>query len=228
MDALDRAWPPVREYFYCDDSVCIIHGDCREIVPDLPKPGLILADVPYGISVVENAGWGWKGDARRKGSKPIAGDAEPFDPAWLLDLNVPTMLWGSNHYASRLPDAKGWVAWDKATRNGLDLKQAEIEFAWTNYLTRPMCFRHMWSGAFRDSERGTRFHPTQKPVALMSWALTLRNTPAEGYILDPYMGCGPVLRAAKDLGRKAIGIEIEERYCAIAAKRMAQGVLNFG
>ncbi|MCH7927793.1 MAG: site-specific DNA-methyltransferase [Candidatus Dadabacteria bacterium] len=67
-------------------------------------------------------------------------------------------------------------------------------------------------------------HPTQKPVALFRWCLEHRWMPA-GAILDPFMGSGTTLRAAKDLGRKAIGIEIEERYCEIAAKRLAQEVL---
>jgi DNA modification methylase len=66
-------------------------------------------------------------------------------------------------------------------------------------------------------------HPTQKPLELMSWCLSFYKD-AET-ILDPFMGSGTTLRAAKDLGRKAIGIEIEEKYCEIAAKRMAQEVL---
>jgi site-specific DNA-methyltransferase (adenine-specific)/modification methylase len=226
MDALDRAWPPVREYFYCDDSVCIIHGDCREIVPDLPKPGLILADVPYGISYDTSGSRFGKRLHVAADYPPVHGDDEPFDPAWLLDLGAPAMLWGANHFSSRLPDSGGWVVWDKERPHGLD--QATAELAWTNYVKGVRVFRHLWNGMMRKSEHGESYHPTQKPVALMKWVLGLRWTPAEGYILDPYMGCGPVLRAAKDLGRKAIGIEIEERYCAIAANRMAQGVLNFG
>ena len=67
-------------------------------------------------------------------------------------------------------------------------------------------------------------HPTQKPLELMHWCLNF--APNASTILDPFMGSGTTLRAAKDLGRKAIGIEIEERYCEIAAKRLAQGVLN--
>ena len=68
-------------------------------------------------------------------------------------------------------------------------------------------------------------HPTQKPAALMGWCLSLKWTPP-GLVIDPYMGCGPTLRAAKDLGRRAIGIEIEERYCEIAVKRCAQEVME--
>lgn len=68
-------------------------------------------------------------------------------------------------------------------------------------------------------------HPTQKPVELMTWCISLADDPAT--ILDPFMGSGTTLRAAKDLGRKAIGIEIEEKYCEIAAKRMQQEVFDF-
>jgi site-specific DNA-methyltransferase (adenine-specific) len=67
-------------------------------------------------------------------------------------------------------------------------------------------------------------HPTQKPVALMRWVLGLPWT-VRGTVLDPYMGSGPVLLAAKDFGLAAIGIEIEERYCEIAARRLSQEVL---
>jgi DNA modification methylase len=71
-----------------------------------------------------------------------------------------------------------------------------------------------------------RVHPTQKPVAVMRWCL--RWASDAQIILDPFMGSGTTLRAAKDLRRKAIGIEIEEKYCEIAAKRLEQEVFDFG
>lgn len=68
-------------------------------------------------------------------------------------------------------------------------------------------------------------HPTQKPLALIKWCIGLASEPLR--IIDPFMGSGTTLRAAKDLGREATGIEIEERYCEIAANRLRQEVLTF-
>jgi site-specific DNA-methyltransferase (adenine-specific) len=79
---------------------------------------------------------------------------------------------------------------------------------------------------FRHGQPGKLGHPTQKPISII--APLIRCSASEGeVVLDPFMGSGTTLRAAKDLGRKAIGIEIEERYCEIAAKRMAQEVFEF-
>lgn len=210
------------EPYYCEDGITIYHGDCREILPHI-EADMVVTDPPYGIALDTSSRCDWLPD-----HEPVAGDDEPFDPGHLVALGLPTILWGANHYASRLPDSRGWLAWDKATRNGLDLKQAEVEFAWSNFISRPRAFRHMWSGAFRDSERGTRYHPTQKPVALMAWCLSLVPDMYGDLVLDPYMGSGPTLRAAKDLGRRAIGIELEERYCEIAVQRLAQMNLDLG
>jgi DNA modification methylase len=96
--------------------------------------------------------------------------------------------------------------------------------AWTNFVKGARVFRFLWNGMLRDSHESLE-HPTQKPIELMKWVLGLRWTPP-GIILDPYAGSGSTLRAAKDLGRSAIGIEIEERYCEIAVRRLAQEVLK--
>jgi site-specific DNA-methyltransferase (adenine-specific) len=104
----------------------------------------------------------------------------------------------------------------------------DVELAWSNCGGPPRLIPHRWKGLLRASEAGERvLHPTQKPVVLMRFLLEWRSQVGD-LILDPYMGSGPVLRAAKDLGRKAVGIEIEEQYCEIAARRMGQEVFDFG
>lgn len=217
----------VRPY-HQDDSVTIYHGDCREVLP--LEADAILTDPPYGIAYSPGEGGrGWNGQGRGwgktfAGDGLVVGDAEPFDPKPVLALNVPTILWGANHYAPRLPVSTRWLVWDK--REGLSTNDfADCEMAWTNLRGPARLYHHRWDGVVRASERGApRLHPAQKPLSLMRWCLTF--LPAAQTILDPFMGSGTTLRAAKDLGRKAIGIEIEERYCEIAAKRCAQEVLD--
>lgn len=85
----------------------------------------------------------------------------------------------------------------------------------------------MWPTGFQSFDVSDECgHPCPKPLRWMTWALSLAGDGVQS-VLDPFMGSGTTLRAAKDLGRKAIGIEIEERYCEIAAKRMGQEVFNF-
>jgi site-specific DNA-methyltransferase (adenine-specific) len=211
--------------YYDDGTVTIYHGDCREILPTLTADA-VVTDPPYGIGLDTRSRY-----AGNRDHAPIAGDDVPFDPAPPLALGVPTILWGANHYCDRLPPTAGWLVWNKVIFDGafgtksMNKKQAEVEIAWTNCVPRPKGLRHLWDGAFRESESGTRFHPAQKPVALMAWCLGLLPSDCRA-IVDPFAGSGPTLRAAKDLGRKVIGIELEERYCEIAAQRCAQDVLD--
>ena len=130
------------------------------------------------------------------------------------------VIWGGNYYA--LPPTRCWFLWDKKQNDQWTTAQAEM--AWTN-VDRPVrTFRMAQAEAHGGMHKE---HPTQKPIELMTWCVAMtRAEPAT--ILDPFMGSGTTLRAAKDLGRKAIGIEIEERYCEIAARRMGQEVLDFG
>ena len=128
------------------------------------------------------------------------------------------MLFGGNYFADRLPTASGWIVWDKMRPEDLD--QATAELAWTNFVKGVRVFRFLWNGMIRASDEMLQ-HPTQKPVALMTWILSLRWTPP-GTVLDPFMGSGTTLVAAKQLGRRAIGIEIEEKYCEIAIERLRQ------
>ena len=101
--------------------------------------------------------------------------------------------------------------------------QADAELAWSNCVKGVRVFRHEWNGFNRFSEKREHYHPAQKPVALMRWCIQKAGMPA--VICDPYMGGGPIPRASKDLGLSCIGIDIEERYCEIAAKRLAQEVM---
>lgn len=201
--------------YYQDDAVTIYHGDCREVVPELAVE-TILTDPPYGIADIWQGGWGhgW-GKARSKAPVRNAWDGKAPSLTFLLGLNRPAIIWGGNHFD--LPVSRAWLVWRKEINPGLTLGDAEL--AWTN-LDKPIrVFDHPRSKLTGDK---VPEHPTTKPLSLMEWCISL--LPA-GNVVDPYMGGGTTLVAAKLMGRKAIGIEIEERYCEIAVRRLAQEVL---
>jgi DNA modification methylase len=198
--------------YYKDEYVEIWHGDCREILPSLPKVDLMLTDPAYGINAdrdrnCQKNGWrdfgatGW--DRERTPSDLIA---------LCLQSTSNAIVWGGNYFTDCLPPSMGWLSWDKGQT---DFSLADVELAWTSYNAAA---RRLFLP--RGRVVNERQHPTQKPLTLFVWCIEWANKRGRvETILDPFMGSGTTLRAAKDLGRKAIGIEIEERYCEIAAKR---------
>lgn len=213
--------------YYDQDGITIYHGDCADVLP-LVEPStvaLLLTDPPYGIGLDTDYAGSQNKNTGFHSYAPVVGDSAGFNPAPLLAYKR-LILWGANNFASHLPDQGSWLVWDKVTRNDLGVRIAECELAWTNFLGRTRCYRHMWSGAFRDSERGTAYHPTQKPVSLMKWIVGNWTEPGD-LVLDPYMGSGPVAQACHEMGRRYIGVEIVEGYCEVAVRRLSQGVLTF-
>jgi len=212
--------------YYEESGITIYHGDCREILPFLRRPDVIVTDPPYGINFVHGGGGGAKGPSSVFGGIRVHGDSEPFDPRMLLDKADTVILWGANHYAHLLPPSSGWLVWDK--RDGIAQNdQADCEMAWSNQPVAARLKRHYWMGLVRASElREPRVHPTQKPIEIMGWSISQCGNGSQ-LICDPYMGSGTTLVAAKRRGLECIGIEIEEKYCEIAAKRLSQGVLAF-
>ncbi len=210
--------------YYEDSAVTIWHGDCREILPMLAQFDLLLTDPPYGLDGHAHRGpISWTNQARGNDYGAVLWDKHPAskdDMELMRGKSELQIIWGGNFFD--LPASRGWLVWDKQNTGDF----GDCELAWTNLEQPIRIFHHLWNGMIKGSERGTRrVHPTQKPTELMRWCLNF--VPNASTILDPFMGSGTTLRAAKDLGRKAIGIEIEERYCEIAARRMAQEVLNF-
>jgi DNA modification methylase len=211
--------------YYEADGITLYHGDARQVLPAAPPKSVLVTDPPYGIDL--DVEWS-KQKSQRQGQRKVENDAEPFDPAWLLDRFPRAVIFGGNNFASQLPDSGAWIIWDKVLKNDLGVRIAEAELAWTRgVLTRTRVFRHLWSGMFRNSEYGTSYHPCQKPVTMMGWIIRLVSKP-DDTIVDPYAGSGSTLIAAKAEGRPAVGCEIDERYCEVTAQRLAQGVLFGG
>lgn len=218
--------------YYDEDGITIYHGDCRDILPYLEPVDLVLTDPPYGIRYRSNHNSSRRGKwakwVRYENLPGIIGDDVPLDPSFLLELDRPMALFGGNYCADKLPSSRCWIIWDK--RDGIGPNnQADCELCWTNFQKPSRIWRHLWSGLLRAGEENValseKLHPHQKPVNLLRFIIQYSDT--EGIVLDPFMGSGTTLRAAKDMGRKAIGIEIEEKYCEIAVKRLAQGVLKY-
>lgn len=205
--------------YYESGGVTIYHGDCREVLPTLSSVDLLLTDPPYGLSRIckGGGGSGWKN--RRGHGNEVAAERDEWDSippdeatiAAIRGISKHHIIWGGNYFT--LPPSRCWLVWNKPER-GFSL--AEAELAWTNIDSVVRVFD------FRRSDVG-RVHPTQKPLELMQWCIT--RSPAAETILDPFMGSGTTLRAAKDLGKRAIGIELEERWCEVAVRRLAQEVL---
>ena len=210
--------------YFEDESVQIYHGDCRELLPLMPKVDLVLTDPPYGIGEASNNNHSRGKLSTAKDYGIATWDDKPISPELLAMVRqaAPTqIIFGGNYYD--LPPTSCWLIWDK--ENGAT-DFADAEMAWTNMTKATRLLRFRWQGMLQGDMKNKEYrqHPTQKPLPVMRWCITQAKGEPQT-ILDPFMGSGTTLRAAKDLGRKAIGIEIEERYCEIAAKRMSQGVL---
>jgi site-specific DNA-methyltransferase (adenine-specific) len=200
-----------------DGAIRLYLGDCLEILPTLEAGSVdaVVTDPPYGISYDASHKKYKNGIDRGKAEWDIA----PFDPAPILQLGLPTIMWGGNCFASRLPDHSGWLCWRKTTRNEAKVRQADMELAWTNCVRRSRTYQHLWIGAYRASESGIKnVHPTQKPVAVMEWCVSL--LPKATTILDPFMGSGTTGVACIKTGRKFIGIEKDKYHFDKAVKRI--------
>lgn len=208
------------EPYYDKDGITIYNADCRDILPHLPKVDLVLTDPPYGIGAYKSGAMGGGVLAKQSSYKPTTWDNAPISPELTSDVikcGGNAIIWGGNYFD--VPPSPSWLVWDK--RNGAN-NFADCELAWSNIGCAVRKIEHLWHGMIRqDNER--RAHPTQKPLKVMTWCLSF--VPDAQTILDPFMGSGTTLVAAKQLGKKCIGIEIEEEYCKIAVERLAQEVL---
>lgn len=192
-------------------------GDCMDILPTLDKVDAVITDPPYGIN--ENSK---KVASRGKLAAPkdygeFNWDKEP-PPDELIEL-IRTKrrfqtFFGGNYFS--LPPTSCWLVWDKL--NG-DNDFADCELAWTNWPKAVRRLQWRWNGMIRQGNE-ERYHPTQKPLEVMKWVITL--CPKSQTILDPFMGSGTTGVAAIQMGRKFIGIEREHKYFDIACKRIEQ------
>lgn len=211
--------------YYQHQGITIYHGDNRKILPTLGKVDLVLTDPPYGVNMDQGfQGFGGFGEPIARRQYPDTWDSErPSKEVFnlILEKGEVVLIFGGNFFADLLPQSKHWLVWDK--KNTMPTF-GDAELVWTNVDRNSIkIIEREYNGLIgKESER---FHPTQKPLNLITHLI---STYTNETILDPFMGSGTTLRAAKDLNRQAIGIEIEEKYCEIAAKRLSQEVFDFG
>jgi len=208
--------------YYEQDGIVIYHGDCAEVIASVEiKADLMLTDPPYGIGSWSSTG----GNSIKADEAEMANKWDVLPPKETMEalvaLSKTSIVWGGNYLAGLLGAWKTPLIWDKAIRG---MHFADGELAWTNFDFGSLRIFNLAAAA--SDSRGERKHPTQKPVQLMRWCIDVAEKGVEiETVFDPFMGSGTTLRAAKDMGKKAIGIEFEERYCEIAATRLAQGSL---
>ena len=212
--------------YYQDDFATIYHGDCRDIIPHLGTFDLLLTDPPYGIGEANGKNKSRTKIAKAKDYGKANWDNERIDIKLIHSIRSlckSQIIFGGNYYD--LPPTSCFFVWDKD--NGQN-DFADAELAWTNLKQAVRLKKYRWNGMLQENMKNKEFreHPTQKPMPIMQWCINQAGDVVS--ILDPFMGSGTTLVAAKNLNRKAVGIELEEKYCEIAAKRLSQGVFNFG
>lgn len=210
--------PPIPfQPYYKDDRCTIYNMDCRKVLPWLERCDLLLTDPPYGLGMRTVEGGTSKNTQTRfiKQMEEARWD-DKTPAAWMFQMMFEAsknqIVWGGNYFP--LPPTRGILVWDKMTYVPT---MSRCEIAWTSF-DFPCKYKQ------ENSNQPDRLHPTQKPLPLLQWCIGLAGQDVET-ILDPFMGSGTTLVAAKLEGRKSIGIEINEAYCEIAAKRLAQGTL---
>jgi site-specific DNA-methyltransferase (adenine-specific) len=218
---------PFKPY-YQDSAVTIYNADCRKVLPFLGTFDLLLTDPPYGMNLnTDNSRFsgGTKGNMAKRGNgigtgngKPIVNDNKPFDPTFMMQAGSEKVIWGWNHFADKLPKGSCLV-WIKRNDEAFGSFLSDAEVAWKSKGVGVFCRKDLSNNAIANS----RVHPTQKPVGLMCWCLSM--FPDAETVLDPFAGSGTTGVACKLEGRKATLIEISEEYCEKAADRMRQGVL---
>src|SRR5262245_44065047 len=199
--------------YYQDEWATIYHGDCREILPQLEPVDLVLTDPPYGVGFqyqdsyddkrTDYAEWALSCFQFYRERGRVVMLTTGMRNLWLYPRADWVLCWAKPG-STRRSDLGGFNEWEPVLVYG----KPKI---WNDFKYLPDCVNHT---------KGKSEHPCPKPLALYKWLIKAAGEVAT--ILDPFMGSGTTLHAAKDMAVKSIGIEIEEKYCEIAVKRLRQ------
>lgn len=214
--------------YYADDLTVLYLGDCRE-VPEWLSADVLVTDPPYGIGYESNFNRDRRDAKKGRAITGDAGGAEGRDAVLASWGTRPAVVFG-RWDAPRPALTRVRLIWDKGNSPGM----GDLSSPWGRSDEEIYILGHGFTGARSGSvlriqmlmsgDHNRPDHPTPKPVALMTLLLT--KCPP-GVVADPFAGSGSTLVAAKLLGRRAVGVEIDERYCEIAARRLSQSCLDF-
>jgi DNA methylase len=209
--------------YYQDDLVTLYHGDCA-LLHDWLDADVLVSDVPYGIAYQSN----WPSQTM---ARSIQGDLDTSarDDALAAWGDRPALIFGTWRIP-RPAATRQVLIWD--TKGALGMGAMDLPWKPSHQeiyvLGKGFTGRRttdvLTVAPVQSLGYNGRTHPHEKPVQLMA-GLIDKSPP--GVIADPFAGSGSTLVAAKSLGRKAIGVEIDESYCELIATRLAQGALNF-
>lgn len=223
--------------YYEEDGITIYHGDCREALQRITFDA-VVTDPPYGVNLTA------KRAKQRGGSIAVRDGSYSFDdtPEYIAAVVV-KVIDACREKARRVALTPGtrnmWLyppaddvgcffsaAGTGMGKWGFTCSQPILYYGSDPYLEACLGARANSCGQTYPNDANEYDHPCAKPIAMMRWLVGRATSPFD-VVLDPFMGSGTTLVAAKNLGRKAIGIELEEKYCEIAAKRLSQRVLEF-
>jgi DNA modification methylase len=204
-------------------KVELIQGDCLEYMRTMAagSVGCVVTDPPYGIGENRKAvmSRGTSSEIYKRGGVIDYGeftwDSQPATAEQISELrrvSKQQVIFGGNYFV--LPPSSSWIVWDK--QNSGDF--ADCELAWTSHKKAIRKFTWLWNGMIKEHPE-QRYHPTQKPLALMKWVLENYTQPGDT-IFDPFMGSGTTGVACVQTGRNFIGCEIDPGYFAIAKRRI--------
>ena len=218
------------EPYYNEDGITIYNADCRDVLPQLERVDLVLTDPPYGV---EGGHGGQLKDYRKADYAPNFADTPdyiksvcvPVIEQCLILAKTVVMTPGTRCLCSYpQPDEVGAFYAAASSRIGkFGFQNLHPIFFYGFYKNRGKGALHTVFPMNETAEKNG--HPCPKPFKAWKWLLN--RCLDSGVVLDPFMGSGTTLRAAKDLGLKAIGIEIERKYCDIAIERLRQQAFSF-
>ena len=217
--------------YYESGGITIYHGDCRDVLPKLPLSPLILTDIPYAEATRESAGLR---NLNRGNADSPTFQIDEWLPLVCGRMSGSLYVWCGFQQFSEIDRffrkrglSRRCLVWEKTNpspMNGQYLWLSGIELCAYGKMALATFNGFCLNTVLRGPTSPPNGHPTPKPEWLMGTLIQVSSNVGD-LILDPCCGSGSVLRAAKELGRCAIGIEIEEKYCEIAARRLDQEVL---